>query len=323
VTHVRTYPDVRAFLARAEPWLLREEQRYGLLLGIAYQVLGGTHRYRAPIYWATIEGGSADDKAAAATGDSGAGEHTGDAGAGEHPGDARAGVRAGDASATADDASLLGCAFRTPPHQVGVTALPAAAIEPLVTSLRETYLNLPGVAGPEPTATAFADAWTARFGGKSWLEQRQRLHSLTRVTLPSAPAPGALRLALAPDVPVVRAWMAGFIRETGARQVGADAAERLIEERRLHIWVDGQPRCMLSSVRDTPNTAGIGAVYTPPPFRNRGYASIAVATLSRQLLDSGRRSCFLYTDVANPVSNAIYSRIGYEPLDDVVAIKIL
>jgi len=306
VIRVRVHTDVRAFLARAEPWLLRAEQRYGLLLGIAYQVRGGRHRYRAPIYWATIDEGPADGDAGAAANDA-------------RPVDAGA----VDGGAAADGASLVGCAFRTPPHQVGVTALPAEAIEPLVTSLRETYLNLPGVAGPEPTAIAFADAWTGRFGGKCWLEQRQRLHSLTRVTLPSAPARGALRLALAPDVPVVRAWMAGFIRETGARQVGADAAERLIEERRLHIWVDGQPRCMVSAVRDTPNTTGIGAVYTPPPFRNQGYASIAVATLSRQLLDSGRRSCFLYTDVANPVSNAIYARIGYEPLDDVVALKIL
>ena len=284
---IRTHSDVRAFLARAEPWLLRAEQRYGLLLGIADQVLRGAHRYRQPIYWATIEEDSAD------------------------------------AGAVADDASLLGCAFRTPPHQVGVTELPPAAIEPLVASLRETYLNLPGVAGPEPTATAVAEAWTARFGGKWWLEQRQRLHSLTRVAFPSAPASGALRPALPPDAPVARAWMAGFIRDTRARHVGADAAERLIEQQRLHIWVDGEPRCMVSAVRDTPNTAGIGAVYTPPQFRNRGYASTAVATLSRQLLDAGRRSCFLYTDIANPVSNAVYARVGYEPIDDVVEIKIL
>jgi uncharacterized protein len=76
-------------------------------------------------------------------------------------------------------------------------------------------------------------------------------------------------------------------------------------------------------VRETPNTVGIGAVYTPPQFRKRGYASVAVATLSQQLLDSGRRSCFLYTDLSNPTSNAIYARLGYEPLDDVVANKIL
>jgi hypothetical protein len=274
--------DVRAFLARAEAWLLGAEERYGLLLGVAYQVLGGAHQYREPIYWATVEDVS-DDGAA----------------------------------------TLLGCAFRTPPHGVGVTELPDAAIEPLVTSLRETYLSVPGVGGPERAASAFATAWTARSGGRWLVEQRLRLHSLTAVRFPSTPAPGTLRLALTPDVPVARAWMAVFIHDTRSRHVGADTARRLIEERRLHFWVDGQPRCMLGAVRDTPNTSGIAAVYTPPQFRNRGYASSAVATLSQQLLDAGRRSCFLYTDLANPVSNSVYRRVGYEPIDDVVDILIL
>ena len=35
------------------------------------------------------------------------------------------------------------------------------------------------------------------------------------------------------------------------------------------------------------------------------------ADLSRRLLAGGRRFCFLYTDLANPTSNAIYERIGY------------
>jgi RimJ/RimL family protein N-acetyltransferase len=280
---IRTHADVRAFLARAEAWLLGAEQRHGLLLGIASQVLGGAHQYRQPIYWATVEEDSPD----------------------------------GDAAA------IVGCVFRTPPHQVGVTELPDAAIEPLVSSLREAYLSLPGVGGPERTASALARAWTARFGGRWLIEHRQRLHSLAAVRFPSAPAPGTLRLALAADVPVARAWMAGFIRETGVRYVGADTAGRLIDEQRLHFWVDGEPRCMLGAVRDTPNTAGVAAVYTPRQFRNRGYASIAVATLSRQLLDAGRRSCFLYTDLANPVSNSVYRRIGYEPIDDVVDLTIL
>jgi len=282
VIQIRRHADARAFLDWAEPWLLRAEQRYGLLLGIAYQVRGGAHRYREPFYWATVEERDVRGKG-----------------------------------------SIVGCAYRTPPHQVGVTELPPAAVEPLVTSLRETYLNLPGVGGPEATATAFAESWTARFGGKYSLEHRQRLHSLTSVAFPSAPAPGMLRPALEADVPVARAWMAGFIRDTGVRRLGADAAARLIEERRLHFWVDGEPRCMLGAVRETPNTTGIAAVYTPPPFRNCGYASIAVATLSGQLLDAGRRSCFLYTDLANPVSNAVYRRVGYAPVDDVVEITIL
>jgi len=276
------HPDVQTFLERAEPWLLRHEERYGLLYGVATQVQSGVHHYKPPIYWATIE----EDAA---------------------PG----------------GPALLGCAFRTPPHQVGLTELPDAAIAPLVASVHEAFASVPGVGGPEHTATAFAKTWVARAGGSWSVLHRQRLHTLTAVRSPAAPAPGALRRALAADVPVARAWMAGFIRDTGVRHLGADTGERLIKEQRLYLWVDGQPRCMLGAVRDTPHTTGVAAVYTPPQFRNRGYASIAVATLSQQLLDAGRRACFLYTDLANPVSNAVYRRIGYEPLYDVVDIAIV
>jgi uncharacterized protein len=276
------HSDVRAFLDRAQPWLLRHEERYGLLYGVASQIQSGVHPYKQPIYWATVEERDA-----------------------------------------AGGPALLGCAFRTPPHQIGLTELPDAAIAPLVANVHEAYASVPGVGGPERTATAFAKTWGARTGASWSVHHRQRLHTLTAVRFPANPAPGALRRALPADVPVARAWMAGFIRDTGVRHLGADTAARLIEEQRLYLWVDGEPRCMLGGVRDTPHTTGVAAVYTPPQFRNRGYASIAVATLSQQLLDAGRRSCFLYTDLANPVSNAVYRRIGYEPLYDVVDIAIV
>ncbi len=52
-------------------------------------------------------------------------------------------------------------------------------------------------------------------------------------------------------------------------------------------------------------------MYTPPAGRSRGYASSAVAALSRAVLDAGARRCMLYTDLANPTSNRIYAAIGY------------
>jgi len=33
-------------------------------------------------------------------------------------------------------------------------------------------------------------------------------------------------------------------------------------------------------------------------------------------LDSGKRYCFLFADLANPTSNHIYQAIGYEPVAD-------
>jgi len=48
-----------------------------------------------------------------------------------------------------------------------------------------------------------------------------------------------------------------------------------------------------------------------------------VAALSEMLLDRGYQFCFLYTDLANPTSNRIYQRIGYEPVCDVIEYRFL
>jgi uncharacterized protein len=100
-------------------------------------------------------------------------------------------------------------------------------------------------------------------------------------------------------------------------------AERLIRDGRLYFWQDGAPRSMLASTRETPNGASINAVYTPPEFRGCGYATIAVAALSRRLLDDGHTFCSLYTDLANPTSNALYQRIGYRPVADALEIAFV
>ena len=41
-----------------------------------------------------------------------------------------------------------------------------------------------------------------------------------------------------------------------------------------------------------------------------------MTALTQMLFDRGNRFCALYTDLANPTSNAIYQRIGYEPVCD-------
>jgi predicted GNAT family acetyltransferase len=62
----------------------------------------------------------------------------------------------------------------------------------------------------------------------------------------------------------------------------------------------------------------VGYVYTPPELRGRGYATSCVAELSRNILQNGKEFCMLYTDLANPTSNSIYRKIGYEEVYDSV-----
>ena len=104
---------------------------------------------------------------------------------------------------------------------------------------------------------------------------------------------------------------------------GRDRAEAMVDHRLVSptggilLWEDGgEPVSLAGWGGPTPNGIRVGPVYTPPELRGRGYATALTAELSQRLLDGrllegGRRFCFLYTDLANPTSNAIYERIGY------------
>ena len=81
----------------------------------------------------------------------------------------------------------------------------------------------------------------------------------------------------------------------------------------LWFWEDGgRPVSMSGYGGATPNGMRIGPVYTPPDLRGRGYATTLVSEQSRWLLGGGRSLCFLYTDLDTPTSNALYRRIGYQ-----------
>jgi predicted GNAT family acetyltransferase len=83
------------------------------------------------------------------------------------------------------------------------------------------------------------------------------------------------------------------------------------------IWeADEEPVSLAGFGGPTPNGLRIGPVYTPPDRRGRGYGSAVTAAASSRASELGKRFCFLYTDLANPTSNAIYTRLGYRPVCD-------
>jgi uncharacterized protein len=224
--------------------------------------------------------------------------------------------------ATIRDANgIVGCAFRTPPHQLGVSRVPAAGIAPLVEDVGRVYSSLNGVGGPTADAETFARAWVARHGGTWRTRFRMRLHELTTVSFPAPLPAGSLRKATEADLPLAREWVDAFANDVGLPIAVPDMAQRLIGGERLFFWVDAGHECaMVSYSRETRSGCAVNLVYTPPQSRRSGYATAAVATLSDALLEGGRRFCCLYTDLANPTSNSIYAKIGYRPIRDDVEI---
>ncbi len=216
-------------------------------------------------------------------------------------------------------AEVVGCAFRTPPFNLGFTRLPAEALAPLVDDVAGMYAALPGLIGPEPEAAGIARLWGETRGVVARERMRERIYQLEQVRAPDPPPPGHARLATDGDLDLLVEWVTAFTTEARvpARDVRALMAD-YASAGRIMLWDDGGARSMAGAPADTPNGARIGYVYTPPAWRRHGYASACVAALSQRMLDAGRRFCFLYTDLSNPTSNDIYQRIGYVPVGDVV-----
>ena len=150
---------------------------------------------------------------------------------------------------------------------------------------------------------------------------RSRIYRLTRVIHPQRPASGAARRALPADRDVVVDWFHAFAIEAlssleTTRATAETTADHWLRTGGLWVWDDHGPTCMAGAGGATPHGIRVGAVYTPPDRRRRGYASSLVAALSQAQLDAGRTFCFLYTDLANPTANKIYQDIGYEPVAD-------
>ena len=277
-TVIARHSGPRAFLDRAESWLLRREAEHNLILGVTTSLArGGRGDLSGPNYFATVE----------------------------------------------RNGGVVGCALGTPPWKIVLTRMPPPAVPALVHDVAEVYDGLPAALGPIDEVAAFGEAWAALRSVTTAPGMKQRIYELKRVDFPTPLAPGAIRMADPDDRPLVVRWLQTFFETTGdPRRDPARAAAGLLggegRRSRLALWEDGVPVSMAGISARTRHGVRIGIVYTPREHRRNGYASALVATLSRQVLDSGFSHCTLYADLANPTSNKIYRAIGYRPVQDVM-----
>lgn len=278
------FGDVDAFYERVEAFLLAREAEHNLLLGI-----GATLR-RQPGFYSTSP----------------------------------------YLGAVEQDGEVALVAMRTPPHQI-ILSLPASdavadgALDLVMQDAQATYGDeLNGIHGPSALSLGFAERWREATGRAFRVSMRERIYRLDTVT-PVEGVPGAMRAATEADRVLLERWVVEFQDEalppTEIRTPPAHWVTQALMPpvRGVVLWEDdaGQPVTMVGYRRSTPNGATIGPVYTPPEQRRRGYASACVAAISQQLLDEGRRFCFLFTNQENPTSNHIYQTIGYRHVSDV------
>lgn len=207
--------------------------------------------------------------------------------------------------------TYVGAAIQTPPYNLVLTDLDDEAAQALAVTLVQDRSTIPGIVAPRDTADRFADAWHTQTGAPVRRGTRLFIYAIREV-LPTPMPPGKAELATPADAETVTAYIQAFCDELGlpVHRREQDIAER-ISEGRLMLWKNPGTVAMASCSGPTPNGIRVNFVYVPPEHRRHGYATGVVSALTKKLLDSGRRFCFLFVNADDPAANAVYTRIGY------------
>ena len=172
-----------------------------------------------------------------------------------------------------------------------------------------------GVLAERSLAEAFSYVYRLMTGSSSWRDISMNC-MVCRKPVEASKAHGYLRNIIENDFYYLPYWKREFAIECGLEASPLEAYYRILndslQQNNHYIWEDAQPAFTAQLTRKTVNGAVISGVYTPPHLRGRGYASAAMYALSRKLISEGYEFCALFADTDNPVSNKIYSRIGYE-----------
>ncbi len=230
------------------------------------------------------------------------------------------------------DGVVDGALIWTPPEPVLLSTVPGDAVRPLVRALGDGTApggrNVTGLHLESEAAAEAAAAWTETAGAGSGGLRRGVEHRLYRlaglVPPPRLPA-GRARPATREDREILVEWVRAFAADTG--QPG-DRAEAVVDERvrhgGLYVWEDpeGIPVSMAGVTLPGAGAVRVSLVYTPPALRGNGYAAAVTADLSAAAVAAGAEEVLLFADAANPVSNRVYQRLGFEEVSTRVVLTV-
>ncbi len=171
-------------------------------------------------------------------------------------------------------------------------------------------ISYPGVIGPDSVAD-----WYVQSAGSAHFHEPVDMGIFELLAPPKKPpVPGSMERAT--DTYRIVKWLTAFHEEAEGKIFGARDKEDLrqrAEHSPFYFWVvDDEPVAMAAIVREGKRGATIGAVFVPQEERGHRYGEAITAAVAEEILKRGKKFSALYADLANPVSNKIYARIGYQ-----------
>jgi len=217
-----------------------------------------------------------------------------------------------------DNGEIILTAMCTPPFNVVLygtgNRYDGDSAEFLMNELFNAGCTLNGVTGEKVLAEKFSECYTNLTGKSSKI--KVRLNSMALRELADIKfSPGYLREITENDLHYlpfwIKEWAVDCNQDIGDINGYAENVKNQIGQNLLYVWVDKVPVSMAGLQAPMINGTNIGRVYTPPHYRNKGYASACVWHLSKLLLDKGNKFVSLFADADYPVSNKVYQNVGF------------
>lgn len=220
--------------------------------------------------------------------------------------------------------AVAGAFMHTPPFPLHLSAPPEHALAPLAQLLARRDRRPAGVDAGGELASAFAAAWTACCPCEAIPAMHSRLYELAELRPPQPAPPGRAAVASSGDRELLLGWLIAFAREIGTWDAGSSPQ---IDDRLAAgvytLWHDAadEPVAVAGVSGEASAARRIGPVYTRPDRRAEGFGGAVTAARCARALDEGVTQIVLYADADNAVSNRLYRRLGFEPVEDRRALR--
>ena len=227
----------------------------------------------------------------------------------------------------------VAAALQTPPYPLtiiscGPPSQRNASLRVLLDAVVAESPVVTTISGPTADVERFAPRFAARAKGEAGLRLDLLLHRLG-VYRPPTGAAGLAREALPDnDSELIARWWFNFAVEAGTHPRPTEVDPEVLRRRELRghrtmLWcVDDEPVAVAGAGAVVGGTVRIGPVYTSPEHRGRHFGSAVTAAAVDSALLRGATGVELFTDAANPTSNNVYRRLGFEPGEPFVEVEI-
>lgn len=197
-------------------------------------------------------------------------------------------------------------------------------IQSLVLNLLKNNLTFDRILAQESTANSFINYYEKVNGGNHQLIHTMDIMKCTQINHNNIDI-SDVETAKLTDTPEIAELIHFFTLHVHNH---AEPISTYIEDVRNNIQnyalirADNKIVSMAKKTREDEYICAISNVYTRENYRCRGFSKKIIIYLTKQILDNGKIP-YLYVDKTNPISNHLYSSIGYKYISPQMEIKYL